>query len=423
MDEVEDIPITTDELHGLLDELIGGFDFEYVEDENNQTEGTVVQPTRDPNNPHNVTTSHIQPVAIIHTQPSLSPNYEMVLGADNQIYLLSRPELRRLAPGIFKRSSINAVTSPIIKVDITKDTELLLDEIREHKEAFEDHLVESQFNETHRRRLQIQLMKHVQLLGQCYIQSHGHPKVSLDAPFYLRKLRNLVCRSRKSPAIKSLCWNLRDMYKRCLQWQEELHMDNGATQEYLQWVLNNDNPLHFHPRLMEFIVTSKAFVFSELLPKMTVNVRRSVAMASGEIQLVIMSCVELRKQDPNTPTLSCIAAFVKHYAPWRDPETLRQIFRRDRSKTTIAAKYRDTGQVPEVVPETMTLVSYEEVVEPSQRAKGTLPKNWNKYVFSKERVSGKPFSNFAPNQFVYILLLSCRCRRVISIRFAEFTQI
>lgn len=438
VDEAEDIPITDAEVRALIDGLLEGNDHEFVEEEpqsQNLTECTAgytstiqyLQPP-DPNNPLNVVTSTIQPVAIIHTEPSLSPNYEMVLGADNQIYVLSRPELRRLAPGIFKRfPEEKPVTSPIITVDVTKDTDLLLDEIAEHREAYAEHF-NSNFNESHRRRLQIQLMKHVQFLGTSFLQSYGHSKFWESSDHSLKKLKNLVVLSRKSPSLRNLCWNLRDMYKLCLDWQEELKKETEATQDYIDWMLNNERSkrerVKFHPRVMECIVTSKAFVFSELLPKISVGGCRSPMSTQGEHKLLILSLAELKRQTANISLTECLKAFTEHYCPRKTPGSIMMLFRRDRHHPVIEA-YRDRGEVPEVIPETMDLVSYDEVVTPSQRGKGTLPPNWNDYVFSKERVSGKregernSISNFAPKiPFVYIF---CSCCHFLRSR--EFSRI
>lgn len=399
VEEPEDIPITNCEVRRLIDGLLGGYDeVEYDEGDPNCNDGDTICTNAnipiDANQPHSIVVSNIQPVAIIHTQPSLSPNYEMVLGADNQIYVLSRPDLRQLVPELFRSKRVEPVTSPVLTVDITKDTELLLDEIREHKEAYEEHLcslTRSHFNETHRRRLQIQMMQHVQLLGQCYIQAHGHPKIWASAEFFLKKLRNLVNRSKGSPIIRELCWNLPDMHSSCVQWQRALLREIKQNQAYIQWMINeNRKPQQSsHPRVMEFVVTNRAFMFSRLLPKCAVNVSKKVTITPGEIHLMILTWEELKRQKPKTSLTATIKAFVAHYAPWRDPYSCREQFRRGHVSNPVPWKYRNTGQVPEVIPESMDYVSYDDVVQPSQRAKGTLPTTWNTYVFSNERVSVK----------------------------------
>lgn len=390
VDDGEEIPITADEVNALIDELLDGKGVEFVEKEP-QIEPKHCPPSRpaphsDPNNPCDVVMSNIQPVAIIHTQPSLSPNYEMVLSADNQIYVLSRSDLRRLVPALFRWHPEKPVTNPILTVDVTKDTELLLDEIREYKEAYVQ-TFRVRFSEEHRRRLQIQLMKHVQLLGTCFIQSYGHSTTFSKANFFIKKLRSLVKFSRKSPTVRLLCWNLRDMYRRCLQWQEELKVESEETRDYFQWLTASSRPTQFHPRVMEFIVTSKAFVFSELLPQIAVGGRKNVPVTDGERKLLVMCFAEMKTRDPQANLRVCGAAYIKHYAPWRPLHSLQWLFRRDKHQCPIISNYRDHGVVPQVIPETMDLASYSDVVTPSQRASGALPSHWDKYVFSDERVN------------------------------------
>lgn len=142
VEEVEDIPITRDEVHDLLDELLDGFQVGYEYEDNCEVEPCHQEHIQslepDPNNPFNVTTSHIQPVAIINTNPPLAPKYEMVLGADNKLYVLPRADLRALVPGVSLRKSETPITSPRITVDITGDLEDLLEDIGEYKEAYRE---------------------------------------------------------------------------------------------------------------------------------------------------------------------------------------------------------------------------------------------------------------------------------------------
>lgn len=147
VEEVEDIPITRDEVHDLLDELLDGFQVGYEYEDNYEVDGChhdsqhMASSEPDPNNPFNVTTSNIQPVAVIHTNPSLAPKYEMVLGADNKLYVLPRADLRALLPGVSLRKSETPITSPRITVDITGDLEDLLEDIGEYKEAYREMIV------------------------------------------------------------------------------------------------------------------------------------------------------------------------------------------------------------------------------------------------------------------------------------------
>lgn len=407
VDEVEEIPITVEEVNALIDELLDGNGVEFVDKEPQIKPDT----HSDPNNPCNVVMSNIQPVAIIHTQPSLSPNYELVLGADNLIYVLSRNDLRRLVPDLFRWvDPEKPVTNPILTVDVTKDTEVLLCEIMEYKEAYAQ-TFKSHFTEAHRRRLQIQLMKHVQLLGTCFIQSYGHSMVFSKANFFMKKLKSLVNLSRKSPTIRLLCWNLRDMYKRCVQWQEELKVESEESRDYVQWLSASHRPTQFHPRMMEFIVTSKAFVFSELLPQFGVGGRKISFVTKGERKLLVMSFAELKKRDPKATLETCGPAYIKHYAPWRNIYALRRLFRRDVTQCPIISNYRDHGIVPQVIPETMDLASYSDVVTPSQRASGVLPPHWNKYVFSDERVNIS-FECPAKCNLLFFSLPDCQILRV-----------
>lgn len=391
MDEIEDEPITQDEVDALIAELIEGFEVDFGGQNQNVAAGSETnptQPSRDPNNPYNVSTANIQPVAILCTEPSLSPNYELVLGADNQMYVLSRPLLRQLVPEFYQKKINYPVTSPVMTVDITKDTELLLDEILEHREAHQRYLkdpLNNVFNETTLRRLQIQMMKHVQLLGQGFIQAHGHPKIWSNASFFMRKLQNFERRSRTSATIRSLCWNLEDMYQRCLEWQKKLSVDNSENRKFVQWLAENENTFEFHPMIKEFIVTCKAFMFPELLPKYTVNTKKVKRFEKGEIQLMIMTYAALGKRGRIGEVKDSMTTFVNHYAPWRDAASCGKMFC-ERPKDHPASIFRATGQVPEIIPETMEYQSYDDVLEPSQRDKGTLPQVWDDYIFSRKRV-------------------------------------
>lgn len=232
------------------------------------------------------------------------------------------------------------------------------------------------------------MLKHVQLLGQNYVQSHGHPERWSCADFFLKKLKNLVFCSKRSPTLRDLCWNLGDMYALCLNWQKELSVDSEENREYVQWLTANKSKHYvFHPRVMECVVTSKAFIFSELLPRTSINTRKTAPpMGVGEMHLMLYSFERLREQNPKMKIMTCVRGFVKHYCPWRSINATTRLFK-DCRTSQLVINYKKSRFVPEVVPETMDIVRYSDVQAPAQRPRGSLPKSWNIYVFSNERVS------------------------------------
>lgn len=419
VEEVEDIPVTQDELDCLINEiLLRGLpeECEYDDDEeetynnttNNNTnideylsmtDTTSVAPPEPPD-PNNVTTPNVQPMVILQTDPPMESGQEMVLGTDNQLYVLTHAQLRDLVPGLSLEKYREPITNPLVTIDVTVKEEELMEQIREYKDSYMEFAEPlGKLTPDQLRRFQIQLMKHVQLLGQNFIQTYCHPEFLSCSEFFLKKLRSLVDRSRKSQSLRYLCWNLEDMFKRCLDWQKELSADTAANREYVNWLATEKRNTKFHPLLMECMVTTKALIFSDMLPKMRPNHKKFPHVGEAELRLILWSFKELRERDPKKSNYSCAFAFIKHYAPWRTWKAIHGWFRIGR--TPITDRFNETGEIPEIIPETMDIESYSDVTEPAQRPRGTLPKAWNIYVFSKDRVrTFLPiflyFSNFPP---------------------------
>lgn len=146
VEEVEDAPITEEEVNELLNALLDIEDDDDEEDDQEVIPETIAPSPiteRDPDNPLSVEWSHIQPVAILHMKPALPRYYDLVLGADNKMYILPRMVLRQLVPHLPRRKKRKEgpVINPVMRIDITGDAFDLMEEVCDNKEEYREYKI------------------------------------------------------------------------------------------------------------------------------------------------------------------------------------------------------------------------------------------------------------------------------------------
>lgn len=314
---------------------------------------------------------------------STQTNFNIIQGTDDKMYLL---------PSISSQSEAKLKTA-FLEINVSEDLPTIMAKIRHQKELHYQnvHKESLQLNGWTAKSLRIfhrQLMVHVQLLGQMFVQTYSHPKLWADAKHHKRLLKDLWKRRESNSVLNCLCWNLPDMMVICRDWERELSVESEENQDYVRALMSGGH----HDRVLERIVNSRAFMFEEYLPAtaaITFHVNTRCVPAR-----VLLFIVFLRNRNVRTSKGSIMyksfVAFKKRYGEKRAACHYYQLLTYETVK-----KYLRTGEVPQLPfkeIEYERYETYENVVPIVARTIGKWPKPW-KDIVKKQRLMVKEKRN------------------------------
>lgn len=261
-----------------------------------------------------------------------------------------------------------------------------------------------------------QMRVHAQLLSQHFLQLFASPKWwEKSAPMKenLMELKSVV-NPRVSPQTAEHIENCLIM---CNDWEKELEEDNERNKKYATFLYeeheydlesskkNNEYRGRFSNRLMEHMLCSKAIAYPELLPhgpfrSVTFKQVKPVASEQRLLAFGIQRFYEeeykkLNRLNPikiREPNNGCIArSIAKKYNSFRTSKHIHAIiesYRKHRNMNPIKYFFIHK-KAPPIPSDNISDVDMKKLVAPKFLRRGLLPKIWDTYMFSLDRVSSK----------------------------------
>lgn len=334
-----------------------------------QQEVSVQEPATD----QYIVTTYDEPMTIID---STSSNVNMVLGTDNQLYLVG--------------GDLSAEYYPVEDTQVCLETE----ELPEDTEI--DGWTRKSLRVFHK-----QLLIHIQVAGQLFIQTYSNPLFWKCATPYKELLADLERLAAKQPFLRELAWNLSDMLEICEKWEAELKVESEENTEYVRelmpWSHRSSQYKRFvHHRVAELCVTHRAFIFADYLPRSIpgcfADCKRT-RICRGEMILLVMSFIETRHKYKLTCGRGYIIRaaqyFQERYNPNKPIKYLTLCWQNQTSSgfpNPIQA-YNKRKELPSLKVEELDIEKYEDVVPHAQKPAHTLQRVWNLYIFGRERAA------------------------------------
>ncbi|CAO1402788.1 unnamed protein product [Diamesa hyperborea] len=260
-----------------------------------------------------------------------------------------------------------------------------------------------------------QMRIHCQLLSQHYLQYYANPKLWQEADAVKLKLNSLkkVVRPEVSPFNAKHVHECIDL---CEGWERELTPNNDHNKEYVQFLYNEieleDAKKYFyrgrfHNRLMEYIVSSKAIIYPQLLPEVPFRSTQylKVEPTNGELRLLAFGLEhsykavynQLNRLNPKKerePTLGAVCRNMQRkFCSFRTANSIMCLMQRYKSSNVInpVSYYFKHNKAPPMDRNLIDDVDVRNVTAPKNLRRGLLPKIWDKYVFSYERLQLHPY--------------------------------
>lgn len=260
-----------------------------------------------------------------------------------------------------------------------------------------------------------QMRIHCQLLTQNYMQYYANPKLWQEADAVKLKLNSLkkAVRPEVSPFNAQ---HVTDCIELCDGWERELTPNNEQNKKYMQFLYDEielediKNYVfrgRFHNRFMEYVVSSKAMIYPQLLPEIPFRTLEFVKAepTNGELRLIAFSLEhsykavynQLNRLNPKKdrePTLGAICRNMqRRLCSFRSANSIMYIVQRFKSYDEMnpIKFYYKFKKAPPLNHNLIDDVDVNTVAAPKNLRRGLLPKAWDKYVFSYERVSCRTF--------------------------------
>ena len=255
-----------------------------------------------------------------------------------------------------------------------------------------------------------QMRIHCQLLSQSYMQFYANPKLWQDADAV--KLNLISLKEAVRPEVSP--FNAKyviDCIELCEGWERELTPNNEHNKKYMQFLYDEieceDIKKYFfrgrfHNRFMEYVLSSNAIIYPQLLPDVPFRTTHFLKTepTNGEIRLLAFGLEhsykavnnQLNRLNPKKhrkPTLGAVCRHMhRNFCSFRSAISIMHIVQRlkncdDMNPVKYFYKY---NKAPYMDHNLIDDVDVGNVAAPKNLRRGLLPKTWDKYMFSYERV-------------------------------------
>jgi hypothetical protein len=265
--------------------------------------------------------------------------------------------------------------------------------------------------------LEQQIRMHSQLLGQNYVQVYANPVWWVKSESIKKNLQEIreVVRHRRSPQTTAHVDNCLEM---CEKWELELKDNNEENKRYAEFLYNEQDfdvsafeaktnfKGRFHSRFMEHIVSSKAILYPKLLPRLPFRVVtfKRVEPPNSELTLLALGLErfqhelyeKLNKLNPykirQPRTKSIAAGIVREYNSFRSEKCVMKLIESYKNHPRMnPIKFFFLHKRAPKVHHELEKVDCGALVPPKHLQRGKLPRNWDNFMFSHERVSRTVF--------------------------------
>lgn len=254
-----------------------------------------------------------------------------------------------------------------------------------------------------------QFRMHAQLLTQNYVQTYAHPfwwNVAEPLKKNLLELREV------GPS--NLSSHVNECLKLCKDWESELEENNERNKKYIQFLhdeIDLDTQCYeqkkhfkgmFHNRLMETVMRSKAIVYPSLLPKIPFRAIKftKVDPVPSELSMIALGIEHsyekiyksLNRLNPRKlrepKIMSIVSTILRTFGSFRSENGLLKIIEKYKAHPLMnPIKYYFKHKRAPALKHKTEEVDLTDVRPPVCLRRGMLPKLWEEYKFSEERVS------------------------------------
>lgn len=257
-----------------------------------------------------------------------------------------------------------------------------------------------------------QMRQHAQLLSQNYLQIYANPKWWDKAEPIKNNLIELkkVVKTETSPIVAE---HIAECLKMCNFWEAELEENNERNKSYADYLYQEHDlderafekqlPFkpRFHPRFMEHVLNSKAIVYPRLLPETPFRAVtfHKVEPPPSELKLFAIGLERFQREKFERlnsfhpykirhPKLSSVVKCIaREYCSFRPMKSILKIIENysKHPKMNPIKYYHIHKKAPAINHETEEAPV--KFVAPKHLMRGLLPRAWDMYKFSYERVS------------------------------------
>lgn len=316
----------------------------------------------------------VDPMGIVVPYPCLPVTFSLIQGSDQNLYLLPT-----LVPADVQPKPKTA----FLEINVNDDMSTIVAQINNQRLANYHHMsLETTgldgWTFKRLRMFQRQLLVFVQLTGQLFLQTFSHPTLWNQAKEHMQLLENFVKNSQSSFIIRELSWNLQDMYKICLRWEEDLNVLSEENQQYVRELVEG----MLHPRVMERYVTHKAFIYPEYLPRRAAKDGRGWPNDKGQAKFILFA-LHLKENNcrtnQGTHYKDCMRTFREKYG--LQPGVSYGHYFKEKS---VLREYIATGKVPEIERKECLLESYDDAVALNGLPVKTFHDEWFKFLETRK---------------------------------------
>ncbi|XP_053692842.1 uncharacterized protein LOC128741221 [Sabethes cyaneus] len=257
---------------------------------------------------------------------------------------------------------------------------------------------------------QQQLRMHIQLAAQNFLQSYAHPEFWNRAEQFKTMLLEFQKMFSNNPTAKP--WNLDAAVECCVSWEADLEKQTEENKEMMKFLLEEKDKAeknlqctrHFHWKIMDKIVDSRAFLYPKLLPHtpFRMNFNRKFKIDWSEERLIALGLEtflpmverEITKdkqhfRGKNRALMLASEHIAQYFCMPHDTERLLNciLARRKRvdSKSPIQYYFKHSKAAP--FEHVLEKIDFNNVITLGQYQRNILPYIWDKHIYSNERIS------------------------------------
>lgn len=316
----------------------------------------------------------VESLAIIVPTPTLPLHFNLIQGSDQNLFLM---------PTMIQCAEPPKLKTAFLEVNVTEDMDTIISRINKQRMLnYNLMILESLelggWTTKSVRIFHRQLMTHIQLLGQMFVQTFSHPTLWSHAKEFKKVLDELIEHRCSSPILGSLCWNLTDIQQVCAQWQTDLEVESEENQQYVRELMN----WSFHKRVRNCFLNNRGFVYPQHLPKVPATDKRK--FKGNAPSRAILFLLELRSQNyraKRSGFVRCIRRFQSKYQEKKGVNVYYALLKTNRD----LQNYIKTGEVPVIDAKECSLESYEEAVPLAEQSPALFSGVWEDYIRMKER--------------------------------------
>lgn len=321
----------------------------------------------------------VDALGIIVPTTALPMNFTLVHGSDQNLYLL--PTLP---------ATVDVPPKPktaFLEINVNDDMATIVAQINQqriinYQHSMVESLEISGWTAKAMRILHRQLLTHIQLLGQMFVQTFCHPTLWRDAKQHKQWLDELVTKAETTLVLRVLCWNLTEMQVICRDWEAEVSVESEANQEYVRELVEGA----LNPRIVELLLSHRAFMFAEHLPKKGAFVNENSCATAPSRGILFVRC--MKRHGCRESRGANVAKMIKYFQGRYNEKRCKSSYYKYIDCNPHVREFLNSGRMPAFNVKEYESGGYGEVV-PLREKVELLPETWKSFLREAEEKKRK----------------------------------